>query len=188
MAVVFGSSGSGKSTLLMMLGGMMKPSEGKVLYDGESIYDWSYAKQKKYRSLKVGFIFQKFFLLPYLSVKDNVLISTRVGDSIQEKKGSINELANRFGLENRLDHKPGELSVGEQQRVALMRALIRNPDIILADEPTGNLDPENTDIVSKTLHDETNAGRIVIVVTHNQTLDKNAHVIYRINKGVITKT
>jgi putative ABC transport system ATP-binding protein len=180
MTVIFGASGSGKSTLLLMLGGMMKPSKGVVEYNGKSIYSFSSGNRKKYRSLDVGFIFQKFFLMPYLSVKDNILLSVA-----GKTDGNLNleELAKRFGVEDKLRRKPAELSVGEQQRVALMRALVRNPAIILADEPTGNLDSANTDIVAQTLREEASKGRIVIMVTHNRDLANSTDKTLILSQG-----
>ncbi|MFH1761801.1 MAG: ABC transporter ATP-binding protein [bacterium] len=170
MTVIHGSSGSGKSTLLLMLGGMMKPTSGSVHFNGENICSMKGTKKRAFRNRKVGFIFQKFYLLPYLSVRQNIVLPLHLGGADALRPDSLNDLLERFQLSHRLNHRPGELSVGEQQRVALIRSLIKDPALILADEPTGNLDPENLTIVARALREEAVKGRIVILVTHNTPL------------------
>ena len=142
---VVGPSGSGKSTLLLMLGGMLSPSEGRVLLEASSVYDLSPSERAKMRREKVGFVFQTFNLVPYLSALENVQVPLFLA-KMEEKaqKDRATALLERVGLADRLDHKPGELSVGQQQRVALARMLANDPAVILADEPTGNLDPETS--------------------------------------------
>jgi putative ABC transport system ATP-binding protein len=165
--VVHGPSGSGKSTLLLMAGGMLPPDEGAVRFRGEDVYGWGPARRNRYRREQVGFVFQRFFLIPHITVMDNIRLRYSLrGDSAGAEKG-IAALARRLGIEERLGHLPGELSVGEQQRAAVARALAGAPGIILADEPTGNLDPENAGIIIDCLKEESRAGRSVLMVTHN---------------------
>jgi len=166
--IVHGPSGSGKSTLLMMLGGMLPPDGGEVLFANEDIYGWSPARRNAYRRSTVGFVFQRFFLVPYLSVRDNI----RLQFMLRGKRGGFDdvtgELVDRLGIGARLDHRPAELSVGEQQRVALARALAGGPAVVLADEPTGNLDEPNARIITECLREEARRGRSVVVVTHDR--------------------
>ena len=169
LVVVHGPSGSGKSTLLMMIGGMLPPDDGAVLYDQADIYRWPPARRNRYRRHTVGFVFQRFFLMPYLSVYDNIRMPLALGGR-GGGRDAILSLAQRLGLDHRLDHKAGELSVGELQRAALARALIGGQKLILADEPTGNLDAENVEIVAQCLQEESSRGRMVVLVTHNRSL------------------
>ena len=183
MTVIHGSSGSGKSTLLLMLGGMMRPTSGTVKFNGEDLYAMSGSARRMFRNLKVGFVFQKFHLLPYLTVRQNILLPLHLPGAVSLRKDRLDGLLERFKLADRLHHRPEELSVGEQQRVALMRTLIKDPALILADEPTGNLDPDNLAVVAQALHDEANAGRIVILVTHNTPLFSIGDCELHLNHG-----
>ena len=167
---VKGASGSGKTTLLLTLGGMLRPTEGTVLFDGTDLYSKSAPERADYRAQEVGFVFQMFHLVPYLGVEENVRLAARNGSAIQRPR----ELLEQFGLGHRLTHTPGELSAGERQRVALARALINEPRLILADEPTGNLDPKNDRQVFEHLAEFHRAGGTVIVVTHGSTVDEFA--------------
>ena len=165
---IVGPSGSGKSTLLLTLGGMLSPSEGQVLLDGDSIYDLSPDKRARLRREKVGFLFQTFNLVPYLSALENVqvplfLAGVRVPTQIRR----ATDLLERVGLADRLSHKPRELSVGQQQRVALARLLANDPEIVLADEPTGNLDPDTSDQIIASLEELSREGRTIVMVTHD---------------------
>ena len=168
--VVHGPSGSGKSTLLLMLGGMLPPDEGKVLFENEDLYGWSHARRNRYRMKVIGFVFQRFFLLPYLTVFDNIRLGFVLRGRTHNIGPAIKRLAERFQIEDRLKHRPGELSVGEQQRTALARALAADPVIILADEPTGNLDLQNGKLITSCLREESHRGRAVVMVTHNEAL------------------
>ena len=161
---VKGASGCGKTTLLLMLGGMLRPSGGTVNFDGQNLYDRPRAARAEYRAKEVGFVFQMFHLVPYLSVEENVQLAARNGLSAAD-------LLEQFGLEHRFTHTPGELSAGERQRVALARALVNEPRLILADEPTGNLDPKNDRQVFEHLSTFHRDGGTVIVVTHGSTAD-----------------
>jgi putative ABC transport system ATP-binding protein len=165
-----GASGSGKTTLLLTLGGMLRPSDGTVSFDGEDLYSQSSTARAEYRATEVGFVFQMFHLVPYLGVEENVRLAMRNGAMTQRPR----ELLEQFGLGHRLTHTPGELSAGERQRVALARALVNEPRLILADEPTGNLDPENDRQVFEHLSEFHRAGGTVIVVTHGSTADEFA--------------
>ena len=167
---VKGVSGSGKTTLLLTLGGMLRPSEGTVNFDGADLYSQSSRARADYRASEVGFVFQMFHLVPYLGVEENVRLAARNGGITQRPR----ELLEQFGLGHRLTHTPGELSAGERQRVALARALVNGPRLILADEPTGNLDPENDRQVFEHLSEFHRAGGTVIVVTHGSTADEFA--------------
>ena len=167
---VKGVSGSGKTTLLLMLGGMLRPTSGKVHFDGADLYSQSGSARADYRATEVGFVFQMFHLVPYLSVAENVQLAAHNGNAGNRP----HELLERFGLGHRLTHTPSELSAGERQRVALARALLNEPRLILADEPTGNLDPENDRQVFEHLAEFHRAGGTVIVVTHGSTADEFA--------------
>ena len=165
---VVGPSGSGKSTLLLMLGGMLSPSEGRVLLEARSVYELRPSERAKMRREKVGFVFQTFNLVPYLSALENVQVPLFLAN-VEEKaqKDRATALLDRVGLADRLDHKPGELSVGQQQRVALARMLANDPAVILADEPTGNLDPETSQQIIGFLEEFNAEGRTIVMVTHD---------------------
>jgi putative ABC transport system ATP-binding protein len=183
---IVGSSGSGKSTLLLALGGMLSLTEGKIYLDGESLYDLTPDKRASVRGEKIGFVFQTFNLIPYLTALENVqvpLMLKRVGEDEQKKKASA--LLDRVGLSDRLDHKPSELSVGQQQRVALARVLANDPKLILADEPTGNLDPATREQIMKFLVELNNEGRTVVMVTHDPEVASRAKRTLRLEDGRI---
>ena len=183
---VVGPSGSGKSTFLLTLGGMLSPSEGKVILDGHSMYDFDVTSLAAFRRQKLGFVFQTFNLIPYLTALENVQIPLYLSahtDKAQEEKAT--DLLVRVGLGERLDHKPSELSIGQQQRVALARMLANDPPLILADEPTGNLDPETSQSVLdflETLHCE---GKTIVMVTHNLQAASRAQRTIRLVDGAI---
>jgi ABC-type lipoprotein export system ATPase subunit len=173
---VKGVSGSGKTTLLLTLGGMLRPSDGTVNFDGVNLYSQSSNARAEYRATEVGFVFQMFHLVPYLGVEENVRLAARNGTMTERPR----ELLEQFGLSHRLTHTPGELSAGERQRVALARALVNGPRLILADEPTGNLDPENDRQVFEHLSEFHRGGGTVIVVTHGTTADEFADRIVKL--------
>ncbi|MCX7019277.1 MAG: ABC transporter ATP-binding protein [bacterium] len=165
---IVGPSGSGKSTLLLMLGGMLSPSSGRVCVDGQSIYDLSVNGRAALRKQKIGFVFQTFNLVPYLSALQNVQVPLYLAGLVDgQQTGIATRLLERVGLGDRLDHKPSELSVGQQQRVALARMLANDPKIILADEPTGNLDPETGSNILEFFAELNAEGRTVVMVTHD---------------------
>ncbi|MFZ2961302.1 MAG: ABC transporter ATP-binding protein [Candidatus Ozemobacteraceae bacterium] len=181
---VVGPSGSGKSTLLLTLGGMLHPSEGKVVLDGKSLYDLDVNELAAYRRQKLGFVFQTFNLIPYLTALENVqvpLFLAGLDEAAQEAKATA--LLERVELGDRLDHKPSELSVGQQQRVALARMLANDPPLILADEPTGNLDPETSEHILAffdTLH---RSGKTIVMVTHDMRAAARAQRMIRLVAG-----
>lgn len=183
---IVGPSGSGKSTLLLMLGGMLAPSSGRVELDGESLYDLAPDQRAVVRREKVGFVFQTFNLVPYLSALENVqvpLFLAGVGESDQEERASC--LLSRLGLGDRLQHKPSELSVGQQQRVGLARTLANDPSVILADEPTGSLDPETSAQVIAFLEALNQEGRTIVVVTHDPKVARKAKRSLKLNRGAM---
>ena len=183
---VVGPSGSGKSTLLLMLGGMLSPSSGRVLLEGQSIYDLSSDRRARLRKQKVGFVFQTFNLVTYLSALENVkvpLFLAGADDRAQQQRATA--LLERVGLADRLHHKPCELSVGQQQRVALARMLANDPAVILADEPTGNLDPETTQHVIQFLEEVNREGRTIVMVTHDPRAAERAKRTLRLTGGAI---
>jgi putative ABC transport system ATP-binding protein len=165
---IMGPSGSGKTTLINILGGLDHPSGGRVVVDGLEIGSLGERELTRYRADKIGFVFQQFHLIPYLTALENVMLA-QYFHSITDEKDAAEALC-RVGLSDRLQHVPAELSGGEQQRVAIARALINQPKLILADEPTGNLDEANEAVVLKLLHELHDAGHTILVVTHSQAI------------------
>jgi len=167
--VVTGGSGSGKTTLLLTLGGLIRPTAGSVTFSGKTIYGMSEPELAEYRNRKIGFVLQTFNLIPYLTAMENVMLpmifnSDRNGTA----QTTAEDLLEKVGLKDRKEHLPRELSVGQQQRVAIARALANGPEVILADEPTGNLDPNLSLEVLRILKElNETEGRTVIMVTHS---------------------
>ena len=185
---IVGPSGSGKSTLLLMLGGMLSPTAGRVLLEGQSLYDLTYDGRARLRRQRIGFVFQTFNLIPYLTALENVkvpLCLSSTSDAEQETKATA--LLERVGLGDRLDHKPGELSVGQQQRVALARMLANEPAAILADEPTGNLDPETGQQIIQFFTEFNEEGRTIIMVTHDPRAAARARRTLKLQDGRIVE-
>ena len=181
---IVGPSGSGKTTLLSMIGGMLSPTSGRVLLEGESLYEINVKQRSRLRNEQIGFLFQSFNLVSYLSAIENVQLPMALyGTDKANQRNQAKHLLQRFGLGERLDHKPTELSAGQQQRVALARTLAMAPNLILADEPTGNLDPESRDLVLRTLHELCDEGRTIILVTHDTTVSATAHRVFHIRDG-----
>ena len=165
---VVGPSGSGKSTLFYMLGGLARADDGRVVIDGDDFSKLSDAERTRMRKRKIGFVFQKFNLLPTLSARLNIEIAQNIAGRDGQNREYLDRIVKMLGIDKRLDHRPSELSGGEQQRVALARALINQPAIILADEPTGNLDTKNSDAVLGLLrHTNKELGQTVLMITHN---------------------
>lgn len=167
---VVGASGSGKTTLLYLLGMLTAPTAGRHFFGEQDVALLSDAERSIVRGQKIGFVFQSFHLLPQVSVLENVLLATRYerrGGSREEFRRAARELIERVGLGHRVDHRPWELSGGEMQRVAIARALLNQPDLILADEPTGNLDGANGDQVFELLEGLAQDGHTVVLVTHD---------------------
>ena len=183
--LIKGHSGCGKSTLLFTLGGMLKPSSGKVQVLGMDPFKFSDRDRTKFLSSQLGFVFQSYYLIPYLNVLQNIMLPQKAGNFVVNKRQAV-EIAKQLNLEHRLLHKPSELSIGEKQRVALARALVIKPKIILADEPTGNLDPENAKEVLNHLIEFKTKGGTVIMVSHGDIADELADSILLMNKGKIS--
>ena len=166
---IVGPSGSGKSTLFYLLGGLTQATSGRVIIDGDDFAKLSDAQRTQMRKKKIAFVFQKFNLLPTLTARGNI----EIAHDIAGKNGAIDEaflkkVTSLLGIEDRLDHRPSELSGGQQQRVALARALVNQPSIILADEPTGNLDTKNSEVVLSMLRQSNKEfGQTVLMITHN---------------------
>ena len=179
---VRGPSGSGKTTLLLTLGGMQRPSDGSVQLAGRDLYALSPAERARLRSSEIGFVFQMFHLVPYLDLLGNVLLACP-GKPSAEVRQRASGLMDELGLADRASHRPGELSAGERQRLAVARALLNHPKLILADEPTGNLDPENAAEVIRHLADFHRGGGTVVLVTHGAAADAHADRTLRLEQG-----
>ena len=188
---IMGPSGSGKSTLLYILGVLDAPTSGTVKLDGEDPFALAEADQAAFRNERIGFVFQDHSLLPQCSVLENVLVPTLVGRDPQPPgkpavTARARELLGQVGLGDRLEHRPGELSGGEKQRAAVARALIREPQLVLCDEPTGNLDRTSADTVASLLLDLHRArNTILVVVTHSAALAERFPIRYEMNEGVL---
>jgi len=165
---IMGPSGSGKTTLINILGGLDHPTAGRVLVDRMEIGQLSERELTRYRSEKIGFVFQQFHLVPYLTALENVMLAQYFHSITDEDEAA--EALRRVGLGDRLEHLPAQLSGGEQQRVAIARALINHPKLILADEPTGNLDEDNETTILNLLRELHTAGHTILVVTHSQAI------------------
>jgi putative ABC transport system ATP-binding protein len=169
-----------------MLGGMLAPSHGKVWLDGQSLYDVATSQRASIRQRKLGFVFQTFNLIPYLSALENVEVPLMLASSRSpEQEKRAERLLARVGLESRLRHKPSELSIGQQQRVALARTLANDPAAILADEPTGNLDPQTREQVLEFFEELCCEGRTVIMVTHDPVAAERATRTIELADGAI---
>lgn len=183
--VIVGPSGSGKSTLLHLLGGLDRPTKGKVIVDGIDLFSYSDEQLAFYRNQRIGFVFQFHHLLPEFNALENVAMPAMImGKPFRECRGKAMELLAEVGLEDRVTHKPAELSGGEQQRVAVARALMNDPEIVLADEPSGNLDLENGLRLHKLLvHISRKRGVAFVIATHNLDLAKRADRVLRLVDG-----
>jgi lipoprotein-releasing system ATP-binding protein len=187
ITIIVGASGAGKSTLLHLLGGLDRPDSGEVLYDKENIFNYSEDRLAKFRNKNVGFVFQFHHLLPEFTALENVIIPQLIsGKNFPEAKLRSEQLLETVGLSKRFTHKPAELSGGEQQRVAVARALANDPKIIFADEPTGNLDSVNSEEIHKLILElKASVGVTFVIVTHNQQLVDLADQILEIKDGKI---
>ena len=184
---IVGASGSGKSTLLHLVGGVDRPTKGKVFIDGKNIYEMNDDKLAIFRRRQVGLIYQFYNLIPILNVEENITLPLELDNREVDKK-TLKELLELLGLENRSKHLPNELSGGQQQRVSIGRALITNPAIILADEPTGNLDSKSSDeIVALLKKSNKDYNQTIIMITHNMEIAKEADRIIKIEDGRIVE-
>ena len=181
-AAVRGPSGCGKTTLLLTAGGLLRPTNGEILIDRVDPYRLSSEERSRLRREKIGFVFQQFHLIPYLSVLDNVL-APALARPRPDARDWGRELIARLNLTDRIDHLPAALSTGERQRTALARALLNRPKLVLADEPTGNLDDENSAAVLEYLASFAADGAAVLLVTHDAAMASQAHKQYRLTDG-----
>ena len=185
---VVGPSGSGKTTLLSLLGGMLSPTNGRIWLDDTSIYEQSVTARSAIRRERMGFVFQTFNLIPYLTALQNVQVPLGLNGVTPDMQVELaSAMLSRFGLSDRLNHKPSELSVGQQQRVALARTLVNDPQIILADEPTGNLDPASREVVLNAFDACHNEGRTIVMVTHDLAAATRAGRRLMLQDGMITE-
>ncbi len=183
---VRGPSGSGKSTLLLTLAGMIQPTAGTVTVNDRSLYALSGQGRSRFRAENVGFVLQMFHLVPYLNVLENVALPgrlVRVGADVPDARCRARGLLERFGLQDRLEHTPAELSTGERQRTAIARALLNDPWLLLADEPTGNLDTETGASVMDCLTELHRAGKTIVLVSHDPGVDAHAGRVLKLRAG-----
>ena len=184
---IMGPSGSGKSTLLHLLSGLDKPTSGNLTYDGKDIYTFSDKELAAFRRKSIGFIFQQFNLIPVLTARENIIMPMLL-DRKQPDENYVREITSLLGIYERLDHLPHELSGGQQQRVAIARALIAKPDIIFADEPTGNLDSTNGREVMELLQNVwKEMGKTLVVITHDKSIAQMASRQFQIIDGVLSE-
>jgi putative ABC transport system ATP-binding protein len=181
---IVGHSGSGKSTLFNILGGLTPPTSGKVFINGKDLREMTEADRTNLRKTDIGFVFQKYNLLPTLSARDNIAIARSIAGKNMDYDQQFQEALNVLGIAHRLDHKPRALSGGEQQRVAIARALVNHPSILLADEPTGNLDTENSNAVLNLLQGLNKAlNQTILMITHNPEAAEYADRIVHMKDG-----
>lgn len=187
ISIIVGASGSGKSTLLHILSGLDEPDSGEVIFMGNNIHKFKGDELSYFRNKYIGFVFQFHHLLPEFTAVENVAIPYMVdGKNLKKALKKSEEVLNLVGMSDRLNHKPAELSGGEQQRVAIARAMVNNPKVIFADEPTGNLDSKNSESIHELflkLRDE--LGKTFVIVTHNTQLIQLADIIFKIKDGMI---
>ena len=186
---IMGRSGSGKSTLVNILGLLDDFDDGDYYLNDINVKQLNDKMKSKIRGLNIGFVFQSFYLNKNLTAYENIILPTYINDKMDdtERKSRVLNIMKKLEIIDRREHKPSSLSGGEQQRVAIARALINNPDIIIADEPTGNLDSSNELEVLKILKEISKQGKIVIVVSHNPIIKNYADILYKINDGKISE-
>ena len=184
-----GSSGSGKSTILNLLAGLDTPTSGKIIADGKTLSEFSRKEFAQYRALKIGMVFQSFNLITHYTALKNVEMALYFDNTPKaDRSPKAQAMLESLGLGDRLDHKPADLSGGEQQRVAIARALVKEPQVLFADEPTGNLDLDNSQQIAKLLKDLHNKGITIIMVTHDlQLAQKSAQRIIRMDYGKVVE-
>ena len=190
LLAIVGTSGSGKSTLLHLLGALDAPTTGNILFNGNNIHQLSSRQQSKWRNQELGFVYQFHHLLSEFSALENVAMPLLIaGESIKSAQQKATELLDRVGLSERIQHRPSELSGGERQRVAIARALINKPSLVLADEPTGNLDAKSAESVYQLLKElNTEFGTAFIVVTHDQQLANKLDRQLYMSNGILKDT
>lgn len=187
--VIMGHSGSGKSTLIQILGLLDNLTQGELYINGQDVSNISEDEKADIRQKEIGFVFQSFYLNPKLTAIENVILPMYINKDIESsnRRRKALKLLTNFGLENRINHYPKELSGGEQQRIAIARALANDPSFILADEPTGNLDVKNEEIVYNTLRELANSGKAVVVVSHNESIKKYADKVLYMDLGKLSE-
>lgn len=189
LALVTGPSGSGKTTLLLAIGGMRRPTSGAIRIAGTDLYSQGTAERARFRAEHIGFVFQTLELIPYLSALENVLLaSPKSRQDFADTRGRAESLLAELGLGDRLHHKPRQLSQGERQRAAIARAMLNEPKVILADEPSGNLDPENAHAAFAAFRTFADRGGTVLVATHSTLHDDQADRIITLRGGVATSS
>lgn len=186
---IVGSSGSGKSTLLHILGGLDHPTSGDVFWHGKSIYQFQKDQLAELRNRNVGFVFQFHHLLPEFTAMENVMMPALIqNSSFAKAEKRAKELLDQFGMSGRLNHRPSQLSGGEQQRVSMARALTNNPSIILADEPTGNLDEKNTESILSLLFQLREIEEVsIVLITHEKEIATRCDTVYSLHNGTLNK-
>ncbi|MEL7074284.1 MAG: ABC transporter ATP-binding protein, partial [Planctomycetota bacterium] len=191
---VLGSSGSGKSTLLHQLGDLDRPDRGQIAWRGRMLSEMRRRERETYRNRAIGFVFQSYHLMPELNVLENVMVASMVGHDPfawgsmrAEASARAEELLDAFGLGHRFEHRPAELSGGERQRVAMARALVNGPDVVLADEPTGNLDTKTGDGILDVLAERHRLGLSMVMVTHDPTIAARADRVVKMVDGVVVE-
>ena len=186
---IMGPSGSGKSTAMNLVGSLDVPTNGEIYLDGETVSNFSESDLAQIRGKKIGFIFQSFNLIPTLTAKENIMLPMMLlGKTFEEREKRAIKLLNLVNLGDRIDHCPNQLSGGQMQRVAISRSLANDPEVILADEPTGNLDTKTGEIVLKFLDKLNRQGKTIIMVTHDAILaNKHADVVYWLKDGKVEK-
>lgn len=186
LLAVIGPSGAGKSTLLHLLGGLDTPTRGEVFFKNRNIFEWTASELARFRNRHVGFVFQFHHLLPEFTALENTIMPRLIGGGNQaeiESKGR--QILDRVGLSHRLDHKVGELSGGEQQRVAIARALVSGPELLLADEPTGNLDHRTGETIFQMIRElHAERGLTSVIVTHNERIAVQCDEVWELDAGV----
>ncbi len=182
---IMGPSGSGKTTLLNLIAGLDTPTSGRIVIKGEEVSSMSHEERSRFRRENIGIVFQQFHLIPYLTALENVMLAQYI-HSIPDRDEAMIALK-LVGLEDRADHLPSQLSGGEQQRVAIARAIINDPSVLLADEPTGNLDAENERIVLEIFSKLKDEGKALVVVTHNPEVAEWGDRVIRIHHGRISQ-
>jgi ABC-type lipoprotein export system ATPase subunit len=186
LLAVRGPSGCGKTTLLLTAGGLLRPSDGQMSLDGKDLYVLSPEMRSRLRARNIGFVFQQFHLIPYLTVRQNIMTAS-LAAPLKETSEKTQQLISRFGLDDRADHIPAKLSTGERQRTALARALLNEPKVILADEPTGNLDEDNAQTVFGYLSQYVSDGGCVLLVTHDARAAAHATRSLQMNRGQLVE-
>jgi lipoprotein-releasing system ATP-binding protein len=187
---IVGPSGAGKSTLLHLFGGLDTPTRGGVFFKGENIFQWNAAQLARFRGRHVGFVFQFHHLLPEFTAFENTMMPKLIrGEERGEIEATARRILERVGLGHRLDHKTGEISGGEQQRVAIARALVGGPELLLADEPTGNLDHRTGDHIFQMLRELHNERNLTsVIVTHNERIAVQCDEVWELDAGVFRRT